>query len=64
MSLKVGDTIPQGSFKYIPYTPDLEDNVSPFKNPNITVSDSIKTQNCSLLVVFVRGGSDHHRLEA
>lgn len=33
MSLKLGDTIPEGSFKYIPYTPELDDNVSPFKDP-------------------------------
>ncbi|EDR09865.1 peroxiredoxin [Laccaria bicolor S238N-H82] len=28
MSLKVGDTIPEGSFKYIPYTSELEDSVT------------------------------------
>ena len=33
MSLKLGDTIPEGTFKYIPYTPELDDNVSPFKDP-------------------------------
>lgn len=28
MSLSVGDTIPEGTFKYVPYTPELEDGVS------------------------------------
>ena len=27
-SVKVGDTIPQGTFAYVPFTPELEDGVS------------------------------------
>jgi len=27
-SIKVNDIIPEGTFKYVPYTPDLEDGVS------------------------------------
>ncbi|KAF5372391.1 hypothetical protein D9615_009299 [Tricholomella constricta] len=27
-SIKVGDTLPQGTFSYIPYTPELENNLS------------------------------------
>ncbi|PPQ80125.1 hypothetical protein CVT25_001424 [Psilocybe cyanescens] len=27
-SVKVGDTIPEGTFKYVPYTPDLESGVT------------------------------------
>ena len=28
MSIKVGEKIPEGTFKYVPYTPDLENGVS------------------------------------
>ena len=28
MSIKVGDKIPEGTFKYVPYTPELENGVS------------------------------------
>lgn len=28
MPLAVGDTIPEGTFKYVPYTPELDDGVS------------------------------------
>lgn len=28
-SIKVGDTIPEGTFNYIAYTPELDDNVCP-----------------------------------
>ena len=28
MSIKVGDTIPEGTFKYVPYTPELDNGVS------------------------------------
>ncbi|KJA22584.1 hypothetical protein HYPSUDRAFT_67045 [Hypholoma sublateritium FD-334 SS-4] len=28
MSLSVGDTIPEGTFKYVPYTPELEDGLA------------------------------------
>ena len=27
-SIKVGDTVPEGTFGYVPYTPELEDGVS------------------------------------
>ena len=27
-SVKVGDTVPQGTFAYVPFTPELEDGVS------------------------------------
>lgn len=26
IKIQVGDTIPQGTFKYIPYSPELEDH--------------------------------------
>lgn len=28
IGIKVGDVIPEGSFAYVPYTPELEDGVS------------------------------------
>lgn len=28
VTLKVGDTVPEGTFKYVPYSPELADNVS------------------------------------
>ena len=29
MTISVGDKIPEGTFKYVPYTPELENGVSP-----------------------------------
>lgn len=28
MTITVGETVPQGTFKYVPYTPELADGVS------------------------------------
>ena len=30
MTITVGETIPEGTFKYIPHTPELENSVSIF----------------------------------
>lgn len=34
-TIKVGDTIPEGTFGYVPYTPELEDGVSSFLSPRV-----------------------------
>lgn len=38
-SIKVGDTIPSGTFGYIPYTPELEDHVSIYLDPQLAFTN-------------------------
>ncbi|KAH7100317.1 Redoxin [Auriculariales sp. MPI-PUGE-AT-0066] len=46
MTIKVGDTIPSTEFKYVPYTPELEDKIplvlelrNKFKERNVDIID-------------------------
>jgi len=34
-SIKVGDTIPEGTFKYVPYSPELENGVRTWTLSNL-----------------------------
>lgn len=51
-SVKIGHKLPQGTFTYIPYSPELDDKVSYY------VFKNVNTRTCviSLLAEFV---SDH-----
>lgn len=44
MTIKVGDTIPDGTFKYIPYTDQLADGVSLFSIIMILNLNKIDTE--------------------
>ena len=48
VSIKVGDAIPQGTFTYIPYAPELEDHSA----------CGIRAYPCFLCVAFVRDWRD------
>lgn len=44
MPISVGETIPEGTFKYIPYTPELADGVSLFLSNIMDLIDKSDSQ--------------------
>lgn len=58
-TIKVGDTIPDGTFTYIPYSAELDNHVSSFVVRKLT---DIDVFSCRLHVVSVSEVYEHHRI--
>ena len=57
MSIKVGEKIPEGTFKYVPYTPELENGVSRISSNSRNLQ--LISQISSSSVVFVSDRESH-----